>query len=74
MRDVKLLSPFKFKDPYINDDSRIPRNSKVAKKSHLCEELWTPHFTVMHSKNNGKLFPAYKEFFDSPVEYEVKGH
>ena len=70
MRDVKLLSPFKFRDPYIADGSRIPRHSKVSKKMHLFEELsWTPHFTTMHSKNNEKLYPAYKEFFDSPVNY-----
>lgn len=38
------------------------------------EEQWVPNFNVMHSKNNNKIHPAYKEFFDTPVQYNVKGH
>ena len=28
----------------------------------------------MHSKNNNIMHSNYKEYFDSPVDYDVKAH
>ena len=70
LREASLLMPFKFRDPYLTDPSRMPTRSKVFRPAQRTSEVqWRRDFAVMHSKNNEQLHPCYKEFFDSPVEY-----
>ena len=48
----------------------MPEYSKVSKERDIYGELgWIPNFNVKYSKNNQKLYPTYREFFDYPKNY-----
>ena len=48
----------------------MPDYSKVSKERDIYGELgWIPNFNVKYSKNNQKLYPTYREFFDYPKNY-----
>jgi hypothetical protein len=35
---------------------------------------WNEKFNVMQSKNNLRVHNNYHEYFDRPLEYDVKGY
>ena len=48
----------------------MPDYSKLAKDRDIYGELgWINNFNVKFSKNNHKLHPCYREFFDGPKNY-----
>ena len=47
--------------------------SKGNKLSRM-EHKWNERFNVAYSKNNGLVHRDYKEFFDRPIDYDVKGY
>ena len=42
-----------------------------AKKHFKLAEKWKPEFVVMMSKANENLYPARREYFDKPVNYQT---
>jgi len=60
-------------DPYEQNEvkgTRMPDYSKVSKERDIYGELgWIGNFNVKFSKNNHKLHPSYREFFDHPKSY-----
>ena len=49
----------------------MPEYTKLAKERDIYGELgWVNNFNVSFSKNNHKLYPTYREFFDVPVNYQ----
>jgi len=41
----------------------------------LLEEFnWNENFNVMASKNNIRVHPNFKEYFDKPIDYDVRGY
>ena len=38
------------------------------------EKRWNHRFNMTASKNNQKVFSNYKEFFDTPIDYDVRGY
>ena len=38
------------------------------------ETKWNGRFNVAISKNNMKVHTDYKEFFDRPIDYDVRGY
>ncbi|CAI2368408.1 unnamed protein product [Moneuplotes crassus] len=38
------------------------------------ERRWNERFYITNSKNNQKVFNDYKEFFDKPIDYDVRGY
>ena len=50
----------------------MPDYSKLAKDRDIYGELgWINNFNVKCSKNNDKLYPTYREFFDGPKNYHT---
>ena len=48
----------------------MPDYSKLSKERDIYGELgWIQNFNVKFSKNNDKLHPSYREFFDGPKNY-----
>ena len=60
-------------DPYEENEvkgTRMPEYTRLAKERDIYGELgWVSNFNVSFSKNNHKLHPTYREFFDVPVNY-----
>ena len=60
-------------DPYEENEvkgTRMPDWSKVARQRDVYGELaWIPNFNVKISKNNTKMDPTNREFFDTPKPY-----
>ena len=60
-------------DPYDENEvkgTRMPDYTKLAKERDIYGELgWIGNFNVKCSKNNHKLYPTYREFFDGPKNY-----
>lgn len=48
----------------------MPDYTKLAKERDIYGELgWISNFNVKCSKNNNKLYPTYREYFDGPKNY-----
>lgn len=62
-------------DPYEENEvkgTRMPDYTKLAKERDIYGELgWVSNFNVKCSKNNHKLYPTYREFFDGPKNYHA---
>ena len=60
-------------DPYDENEvkgTRMPDYTRLAKERDIYGELgWIANFNVKCSKNNHKLYPTYREFFDGPKNY-----
>jgi hypothetical protein len=60
-------------DPYDENEvkgTRMPDYTKLAKERDIYGELgWIQNFNVKFSKNNNKMHPTYREFFDDPKNY-----
>ena len=51
----------------------MPTYSKAFKTSNIIGELeWAPNFTK-YSKDNQFLPKDFREYFDRPVDYDVRG-
>lgn len=51
----------------------MPDYSKVSLERDVVGELgWQPNFNIKKSKNNEDRHPNYKEFFDTPKDYNVE--
>ena len=56
-------------------DMRLPTHSKVWQPRNLSTEYgWDRNFVVMGSKNNGQVHRSYREYFDRPIQYDVRGY
>ena len=68
-----MIYPQRQLDPYDENEvkgTRMPDYSKLAKDRDIYGELgWINNFNVKFSKNNHKLHPCYREFFDGPKNY-----
>lgn len=40
----------------------------------LNEFNWVDNFNVMNSKNNIQVHKNYHEYFDKPIDYDVRGY
>lgn len=57
----------------LENEFRLPTYSKAFKPSNIIGELeWKSNFTK-YSKNNETLPRPFREYFDKPVSYDVKG-
>lgn len=68
-----MINPQRQLDPYDENEvkgTRMPDYSKLSKERDIYGELgWIQNFNVKFSKNNDKLHPSYREFFDGPKNY-----
>ena len=68
-----MIYPQRQLDPYDENEvkgTRMPDYTKLAKERDIYGELgWIQNFNVKFSKNNHKLHPTYREFFDGPKNY-----
>ena len=49
----------------------MPDYTKLSKERDIYGELgWISNFNVKNAKNNHKLYPTYREYFDSPKNYQ----
>ena len=68
-----LLHPQRQLDPYEENEvkgTRMPDYTKLSKERDIYGELgWISNFNVKFSKNNHKMHPTYREFFDGPKNY-----
>ena len=68
-----MIYPQRQLDPYDENEvkgTRMPDYTKLAKERDIYGELgWIQNFNVKFSKNNHKLHPTYREFFDDPKNY-----
>ena len=68
-----MIYPQRQLDPYDENEvkgTRMPDYSKLSKERDIYGELgWIQNFNVKFSKNNDKLHPSYREFFDGPKNY-----
>lgn len=68
-----MLQPQRQLDPYEENEvkgTRMPDYTKLAQERDIYGELgWIPNFAVKYSKNNTKVYPTYREFFDGPKDY-----
>ena len=56
-------------------DVRLPTHSKVWKPGLVGDEYgWDGNFIVMGSKNNRAVHQSYREYFDRPIQYDVRGY
>jgi len=57
----------------LENEFRLPTYSKAFKPSNIIGELeWKANFTK-YSKNNDTLPRPFREYFDAPVSYDVRG-
>jgi len=72
-RDGVMIYPQRQLDPYDENEvkgTRMPDYTKLAKERDIYGELgWIQNFNVKFSKNNHKMHPTYREFFDDPKNY-----
>ena len=54
--------------------SMLGAKSKSHKQLLLDEFNWNENFNVMASKNNKQVHINYKEYFDKPFDYDVRGY
>ena len=68
-----LLHPQRQLDPFEDNEvkgTRMPDYTGLSKERDIYGELgWISNFNVKCSKNNTKLYPTYREFFDGPKNY-----
>ena len=68
-----MIYPQRQLDPYDENEvkgTRMPDYTKLAKERDIYGELgWIQNFNVKFSKNNHKMHPTYREFFDDPKNY-----
>ena len=68
-----MLPPERRLDPYEENEvkgTRMPEYTSLSKNRDVYGELgWVSNFNVAFSKNNHKLYPTYREFFDVPINY-----
>ena len=68
-----LLNPQRQLDPYEENEvkgTRMPDYTKMARERDIYGELgWISNFNVKFSKNNDRMHPTYREFFDGPKNY-----
>ena len=73
LKQEVLVHPHRQLDPYEENEvkgTRMPDYSKLAKERDIYGELgWVNNFNVKCSKNNSKLYPTNREFFDDPRNY-----
>lgn len=71
-----LVHPQRQLDPYEENEvkgTRMPDYTKLAKERDIYGELgWVSNFNVKFSKNNGRMHPTYREFFDVPKNYSTQ--
>ena len=49
----------------------MPDYTKLSKERDIYGELgWISNFNIKNAKNNHKLYPTYREYFDSPKNYQ----
>ena len=76
-KSSRLLSGKTRKDYYSKIDQEMKgiQNFKATKGKHsLMKHKWDDRFYITSSKNNLKVHNDYKEFFDRPIEYDVRGY
>lgn len=68
-----MIYPQRQLDPYEENEvkgTRMPDYTKLAKERDIYGELgWINNFNVKFSKNNDRMHPTYREFFDGPKNY-----
>ena len=68
-----MLPPERKLDPYEENEvkgTRMPDYTKLSQQRDIYGELgWINNHNVKSSKNNHKLYPTYREFFDVPKNY-----
>ena len=68
-----MLHPQRQLDPYEENDvkgTRMPDYTKLSKERDIYGELgWISNFNIKNSKDNNKMYPTYREFFDGPKNY-----
>lgn len=73
----RVLTAKTRKDYYSKVDKEINGipNLKAKKNSKILKETrWNERFNVAISKNNMNVHSDYKEFFDKPIDYDVRGY
>jgi hypothetical protein len=64
-------------DPYAKKDFRrmpVEYSTVLTQESLVGERNWNDKFAVMGSKNNKRVHNNYKEYFDKPIDFDVKGY
>ena len=68
-----MITPKRQLDPYEENEvkgTRMPKYTINDKERDIYGELgWTTNFSQKHSKDNDKMYPTAREFFDSPRHY-----
>ena len=68
-----MLHPQRQLDPYEENDvkgTRMPDYTKLSKERDIYGELgWIANFNIKNAKDNDKMYPTYREFFDGPKNY-----
>ena len=68
-----MITPQRQLDPYDENEvkgTRMPDYTKLAKERDIYGELgWINNWNVKCSKNNNKLYPTNREYFDIPRNY-----
>ena len=68
-----MLHPQRQLDPYEENEvkgTRMPDYTKLSRERDIYGELgWISNFNVKFAKNNHKMYPTYREFFDGPKNY-----
>ena len=76
IKDHRMMMPQRQLDPYEENDvkgTRMPDYTKLVHERDIYGELgWINNFNVKFSKNNNRLHPNYREFFDMPKNYHVQ--
>ena len=68
-----MITPQRQLDPYDENEvkgTRMPDYTKLAKERDIYGELgWINNWNAKCSKNNIKLYPTNREYFDIPRNY-----
>ena len=84
---AKQRSDYFPKFKHLNDDKKLYSQRKRMSASQLKfkknntflskvgkERKWNDRFSVASSKNNMRVYSDYKEYFDRPIDYDVRGY
>ena len=74
-----MLKPKKQREGDRPEDTRDPLMRRGKRRTSSQEAIvqevnWDGKFNVMGSKNNIQVHKHYREFFDKPINYDVKGY
>jgi len=70
----KKTSPTK-QSPKAPEEPQLAQQRSKSQKTLLVNEFnWNENFNVMASKNNQLVHESYREFFDKPIDYDVRGY